>query len=150
MISLSYYLIDYDHIEPALIETENESTVDAEAQAQADYNALIESMHAMRMDISVQQAFMDAPTATAVPPIPPPPPPPPPPASTKKPNYGGKEPEPPKIIPNQEKYETIVLTGVPALTKKQLWHAATEIDKADAKMEKLAGISRDVEIVNRF
>ncbi len=135
-----FYLLNISLLEPALVETEVDAEVDAEAAMEANIAELEESMTELRSNIAVQQAFMTAPEAPAITPPPAPPPPPP--------TYGGREPEPKKPAP-YAKYEAIVLSGVPALTKKQIWEAQQKVVKVDAYREKLHGITRDVEIINR-
>jgi len=113
------------------------------AQLEQDLAELLESMNARRAILELAEAFGETPNAPQ--PVPSPPPPPPPPSSKKPPTYGGREPEPKPPVPNEAKYEAIVVTDVPALTKKRLWEAADSINKADAHLEQLHGITRDVE-----
>ena len=94
-------------------------------------------------------ANLPEPGATEVPPAPPAVPPPPPPPEYKKPaDIPAAVPVPP--VANSALYETIIVSKVPALTRKTLWGAAREIDASQERMEKIQGITRDVEMINRF
>ncbi len=111
-------------------------------------------MAELRAKIAEQKSFLEveddpAAPASAIADTPAPPPPPPP-VTSKAPVPAPNNYTAPPPIPNAAKYDTLVVDNVAVFTKKKLWKAASEIEKADAMMEKLAGISRDVELVNRF
>jgi hypothetical protein len=126
-----------------------ESEALADAQLDADIAALEESMQDLALKIKSQQEALNLPMQAA-------PPPPAPPAIYKgnntdeKPvtNYGNRESYPEKLKTNFTVYDTVTLSGVPVHDKKTLFNAMNSINVADKTMNKLHGLSTDVEFKN--